>query len=88
MQSYIKFQLNIFILIPLQRKVRKTESGMTDRWTDRQTDGQTEGKLIVPFGFTGRGLIMGCVMKHICPHTRQIPEVAIIVKTQGQDVKI
>jgi predicted GTPase len=27
-------------------------------------------------------------MKHKCPHTRQIPEVAIIVKTQRQDVKI
>jgi hypothetical protein len=29
-----------------------------------------------------------CVMKHKCPRTRQIPEVAIIVKTQCQDVKI
>jgi hypothetical protein len=29
-----------------------------------------------------------CVMKHKCPHTRQIPEVAIITKTQGQDFKI
>jgi hypothetical protein len=29
-----------------------------------------------------------CVMKHKCPRTRQIPEVAIIVKTQGQDFKI
>jgi hypothetical protein len=27
-------------------------------------------------------------MKHKCPRTRQIPEVAIIVKTQGQDFKI
>jgi hypothetical protein len=27
-------------------------------------------------------------MKRKCPHTRQIPEVAIIVKTQGQDFKI
>jgi hypothetical protein len=27
-------------------------------------------------------------MKHKCPRTRQIPEVAIIVKTQGQDVKL
>jgi hypothetical protein len=27
-------------------------------------------------------------MKHKCPHTRQIPEVAIIIKTQGQDFKI
>jgi hypothetical protein len=27
-------------------------------------------------------------MKHKCPHTRQIPEVAIIVKTQRQDFKI
>jgi hypothetical protein len=27
-------------------------------------------------------------MKHKCPSTRQIPEVAIIVKTQGQDFKI
>jgi hypothetical protein len=26
-----------------------------------------------------------CVMKHKCPPTRQIPEVAIIVKTQCQD---
>jgi hypothetical protein len=30
---------------------------MTDRRTDGWTDGQTEGKLIVPFGFAGRGLI-------------------------------
>jgi hypothetical protein len=29
-----------------------------------------------------------CVMKHKCPRERQIPEVAIIVKTQGQDFKI
>jgi hypothetical protein len=29
-----------------------------------------------------------CVMKHKCPCTRQIPEVAIIVKTQGQGFKI
>jgi hypothetical protein len=29
-----------------------------------------------------------CVMKHKYPCTRQIPEVAIIVKTQGQDFKI
>ena len=30
------------------------------------------------------------VMKHKCPHKRQIPEMAIIVKTksQGQDVRI
>jgi hypothetical protein len=27
-------------------------------------------------------------MKHKCPHMRQIPEVAIIVNTQGQDFKI
>jgi hypothetical protein len=27
-------------------------------------------------------------MKHKCPRTRQTPEVAIIVKTQGQDFKI
>jgi hypothetical protein len=27
-------------------------------------------------------------MKHKCPRTRQIPEVAIINKTQGQDFKI
>jgi hypothetical protein len=27
-------------------------------------------------------------MKHKCPRTRQIPEVAIIVKTQGQDFKM
>jgi hypothetical protein len=27
-------------------------------------------------------------MKHKCPSTRQIPEVAIIVKTQGHDFKI
>jgi hypothetical protein len=27
-----------------------------DRQTDRKTDGQTESKLIVPFGFAGRGL--------------------------------
>jgi hypothetical protein len=27
-------------------------------------------------------------MKHKCPRTRQIPEVAFIVKTQGQDFKI
>jgi hypothetical protein len=26
-------------------------------------------------------------MKHKCPRTRQIPEVAIIVKTQGKDFK-
>jgi hypothetical protein len=29
-----------------------------------------------------------CVMKHKCPRTRQIPEVSMIVKTQGQDFKI
>jgi hypothetical protein len=29
-----------------------------------------------------------CVMKNKCPRRRQIPEVAIIVKTQGHDVKI
>jgi hypothetical protein len=29
-----------------------------------------------------------CVMKHKCLRKRQIPEVAIIVKTQGQDFKI
>jgi hypothetical protein len=29
-----------------------------------------------------------CVMKHKCPRTRQIPEVGIIVKSQGQDFKI
>jgi hypothetical protein len=29
-----------------------------------------------------------CVMKHKSPSMRQIPEVAIIVKTQGQDFKI
>jgi ribosomal protein L6P/L9E len=31
-----------------------------------------------------------CVVKHKCPHTRQIPKAAIIVKTQdqSQDVKI
>jgi hypothetical protein len=31
-----------------------------------------------------------CVLKHKCPRTRPIPEVAIIVKTkiQGEDVKI
>jgi hypothetical protein len=29
-----------------------------------------------------------CVMRHKCPRTRQIPEVAIIVKTHGQDFKI
>jgi hypothetical protein len=31
-----------------------------------------------------------CVMKHKYPHTRQIPEMSIIVKSigQGQDVKI
>jgi hypothetical protein len=28
------------------------------------------------------------VMEHKFPHTRQIPEVAIIVKSQAQDVKI
>jgi hypothetical protein len=27
-------------------------------------------------------------MKHKCPRTRPIPEVAIIVKTQGQDFKM
>jgi hypothetical protein len=27
-------------------------------------------------------------MKHKCPRTRQIPEVVIIIKTQGQDFKI
>jgi hypothetical protein len=27
-------------------------------------------------------------MNHKCPHTRQIPEVAIIVKTQGQYFKL
>jgi hypothetical protein len=29
-----------------------------------------------------------CVMKHKCLHMSQIPKVAIIVKTQGQNVKI
>jgi hypothetical protein len=32
--------------------------------------------------------ITRCVLKHKCPHMRQIPEVAIIIKTQGQDFKI
>jgi hypothetical protein len=29
-----------------------------------------------------------CALKHKCPHMRQIPKVAIIIKTQDQDVKI
>ena len=54
----IMYQISVENLHPLQRKVQKTESGMTDRRTDKQTDGQTEGKLRVPFGFAGRGLKM------------------------------
>jgi hypothetical protein len=42
---------------------------MTDGRTDRQTDGQTEGKLIVPFGFAGRGLKMFTILLNYntCP---------------------
>jgi hypothetical protein len=45
-----------------------------DRQTDRQTDVQTEGKLIVPFGFAGRGLIISntkvkmCYFPNFCTH--------------------
>ena len=48
----VTYQISVEYLHPLQKKVQKTESGMTNRRTDRQT----EGKLIVPFGFAGRGL--------------------------------
>jgi hypothetical protein len=43
------YQISVEYFHPLQRKVRKTESGT-------QTDGQTKGKLVVPFGLAGRGI--------------------------------
>ena len=59
--NIVIYQISVEYLHPQQRKVRKIESGMTDRrtdrQTDRQTDGWTEGKLIVPFSFAARELI-------------------------------